>query len=209
MKDEEHHKGVSGAGPALELTDLQHIQSESSFSVQLPSTALSSRASPYVCTTSISDLPMGQAQTGRDSISSCECHLPGPSISSLHQLPGLVMDQHNIEQTNPVPKMHSTMLEDDNEIAIPVVAMNRHQQDFTTTKKVTFMLFIVTLVFFATVVITSAMMNFKNKEIRLFFQNFVLINYMINPIIYGIVNSRFRESLVRFVRSIGHGFDRD
>ncbi len=145
----------------------------------------------------------GSSQSEQESVSSCEYHLPGPSSSSVHQIPGLVMDEHDNESQIPPPTMHNTIVQldsGDSKTDGPIIPVLNNQ--YPHSYRVTCMLFIVTLVFFVTYVTSPVMMLFPYGLARQFSREFVLINHIINPVIYSIVNEGFRESCISFVQRI-------
>ncbi len=202
-EDDEYHRRESDV-VGCEFVDLQLIEETPS---QLPNNAASSRSSMYMIS---GTNPMsGPLQSEQESVSSCK--YPGPSTSSLHQIPGLVMDERDNESQIPPTKMHSTIIAPDsndsrnNEPVIPVLN-DQNQHNFMITSKVTCMLFTVTLVFFVTYVISSIVLFFPHGKVRQFFRESVLINHAINPVIYSIANKGFRESCISFVNRIRERF---
>ena len=142
-----------------------------------------------------------------ESISSCECHHPGPSTDPL---PCTVMDEHDIERQDQLPKVHSTTIQDGNsgndEPIIPVLNDNQYQHNFMITRRVTRMLFIVTLVFFVTYAISCSTLFISDKVIRRCVREIVLINYIINPVIYSIASQGFREHCINSIQRIRERF---
>ncbi len=169
---------------------------------QFPHNPVSSRSCIYII--GASPIPRPH-QSRHESASSCEYHLPGPSSSSVHQIPGLVMDEHDNDRQISPPKMHSTIIQpafEKDEPVIPVLN-NQYQHNFMISRRVTCMLFTVTLVFFVTYLISSILaLFFAYGLVRQFCREFRLINHIINPVIYSIASEGFRESCISFFRRI-------
>ena len=167
---------------------------------QLPQDAVSSQRSVYMISGA------SPKQSDQESVSSCECHHPGPSTSSLHQIPGLLMIEHDEEIQIPPPIMHNTIMQPgetrQDEPVIPELG-NHYRRNSLITRRVTSMLFMVTLVFFGTYFISSLLaLIFRFGLVRQFCRDFVLINHAINPVIYSIANEGFRERCIGFVHRI-------
>ncbi len=202
--DEEYCHRASDV--SCHFVDLQLVEEAPS---QFPNDSVSPQRSIYMIS---GPSPIsGQPQSGRESVSSCECHLPGPSRRScLYQIPGLVTDEHDNEGQIPPPTMHSTIIQPDSgegkdEPVLPVLN-NQYQNNFVVTSKVTCMLFIVTLVFLVTYVVTSIMLLLPYGLASQFCREFILINHAINPVIYSIANEGFRESCISFVQRLKEKF---
>ncbi len=142
-----------------------------------------------------------------ESISSCECQIPGPSTDPI---PCTVMDGHDIERQDQLPKVRSTTIQGgdsgNDEPVIPVLNDNQYRQNFMITRRVTSMLFIVTLVFFVTYVISCTTLFISDRVVKRCVREFALINYIINPVIYSVVNQGFREHCISSVQRIRERF---
>ncbi len=196
-EDEEYHHRAADV-ISCQFVDLQLIKETPT---HLPKDAISSRLPIYMISRE-SPMPIsGPPQSGRESASSCEYNLPGPSTSSLYQIPGLVMDEHDTKMQIPPPIMHSTIIHDTRNEE-PVIPGLNNQYHFMVTSRVTCMLLIVTLVFFVTYLISSMMLFFPYGLTRQFFREFILINHVINPVIYSIANEGFRISSIAFLQRI-------
>ncbi len=225
--DEDYNQGVSDDAVSCQFVDLQLIE-EIPDSSQYSINTTSTRPSIYMISGASPILGPSQSE----SISSCECHFPGPSRHhlpgtvmdehdigklchhsgpSMHQLPCTAMDEHDVERQCQLPKVHSTTLQDgdigNDEPIIPVLNDNQYQLNFMITRRVTSMLFSVTLVFFVTYVVSCTTLFIPYGVVRRCFREFVLINYIINPVIYSIANQGFREHCINFVQRIREKFN--
>ena len=194
-------------GVSCEFVDLQVIEETHSSS---QNNEVPPHSSIYIVSGSnpISSPP----QSERKSEFSHDQQIPGPSATTWYQLPGTVKDQSDIDRSSqsPLPKVHNTTLHDscDSQKDEPVIPdlNNQNENNGIITRRVTLMLFVVTLVFFVTHVIASMMLFLPHGIVRHFFRDFLLINHAINPVIYNIANGGFRASCINFVHGIREKF---
>ncbi len=205
VKDGEEFKRGASDTISSQFADLQLI--EDTCLSEIPNDAASSRPSVYMI--SGASPKSGPPQSGQETVSTCECHFPGPSTSScLHQIPGIVMEEHDNEKQIKLPARHNTVIlpdSDDNRKEEPDIPAlnNQYQQNFMIIRRVTRMLFITTLVFFVTYFVSSVVvLVFPYGLGRHICREFILINHVINPVIYSTVNEGFRESSISFVHRI-------
>ncbi len=195
------YQGTSD-GVSYQYVDLQRIM-ETPCCSQNPNKEGLSQPSNYVI--SGSNPILGPPDLERESDSSCDQQIS--SSTPWYQLPGTVNNERDTgRRQSPYPKVHTTTLQDSrkDEPTIPDLN-NQNQNNFIITKRVTFMLFVVTL-FFVTYVISSMMLFLPNGIVRYCFRDFVLINHAINPVIYSIANGGFQESYINFVHVIRERF---
>ena len=202
-EDAEEHNRRAADVVSCHFVDLKFIEETQS---QFPKDAAS--LPPSISMISGASHVSRPPQSGRESsASSYECHLPGPSTSSLHQIPGVLMDGHDTERQIPAPIMHSTTIQADsyaskNEEPATLVLNNQHQYNIMVSNRVTCMLFIVTLVYFGTYFITSIMLFFPYGLAIQVWREFLLINHVINPVVYSIANEWFRQNCISFLQKI-------
>ncbi len=213
VKNDEEFKGAESECTSFQFVDLQLVEETQS---PLRQDAVSSQPSIYMISgaSPIPRLPQSGQESGRQSVSSCEYHFPGPSPSSWHQIPGLV-DEFDNETQIPPPTIHNTIIvqpdsgltKNDEPVVTPVLKNQYQHIDFMITRRVTLMLFIITLVFFVTYFVSSILVQFIPYGLgRHFCREFVMINHAINPVIYSIANEGFRESCISFVQRIRERF---
>ncbi len=212
-ENQDKNQGTSD-GIHCQFVDLQFIEEEEETpcSSQNPNNKRPFQPSIYIIPRSSPVLNPPQPE--RESVSSCE-HIPGALATTWYQLPGTVKDERDIKmRQSPLPKVQTTTLRDscDSRKGEPVIPdlNNQNQNNPMVTSRVTLMLFVVTLVFCVTYVLSSMMLflprGAAGGSVRQFFGNFLLINHAINPVIYSIANIGFRESCINFVHGIRERF---
>ncbi len=167
---------------SCQFVNLQRIE-ETPCSSQNPKKEALSQPSIYIL--SGSNAMLAPPHPDLESDSTCNQRIPGTSSVTWYQLPGIVRDESDIERRQSAQE-HTTTLHDscdnrEDEPAIPDLN-NQTQNNIIVTKRVTFMLFVVTLVFFVTYAISSLMLFLLHGIVRYCFRDFVLINHVINPV---------------------------
>lgn len=133
-------------------------------------------------------------------------------------LPGGYINQHELSTTLPVPEDTNTNTESDSRTNDTETETRRPRKRGGIGVRVqrnTLIMFILTTVFIVTTILYLTLLSFiarsddilkymsdKSKAVYFFFFRLYFINHVINPIIYGILDSNFRRALTNLKRSI-------